>query len=152
MKLLAFLLLTAPLLVNAQTTIDVADNTMKVSGFATETIYYAFAEGDKIIFNFEEANGKELKEIEMRELDGGARFMDYKAKRVENKTVEIFKTGIYTFRFSNNALGGRVYVGFPLKGFQQAIKPNSLILMCIGGPKPIPLTRPKRSAIWLGAY
>lgn len=91
-----------------QTPIDVADNTLKVGGLGEEVFYYGFAEGDQLIFNFEEINGKELKEVEIIELPSSSKFMDYKTKKIENKTINITKTGIYKFRFSNSAISGRV--------------------------------------------
>ncbi|MBK7561211.1 MAG: hypothetical protein IPI68_06725 [Chitinophagaceae bacterium] len=88
--------------------IDVADNTLKVAAFGEEVFYYGFAEGDKLIFNFEELKGKELKEVEIIELPSNSKFMDYKTKKIENKNLEITKTGIYMFRFANTGLGGRI--------------------------------------------
>lgn len=94
---------------NSQTSpIDVAENTFKVGGLGEEVFYYGFAENDQLIFNFEELDGKELKEVEIIEMPGSSRFMDYKTKRTENKIITIYKTGIYKFRFANSALGGRV--------------------------------------------
>lgn len=91
-----------------QTIIDIADNTLKVAGLSEEVFYYGFAEGDQVIFNFQEVNGKELKEIEIVELPSSSKFMDYKSSKIENKTFNISKTGIYKFRFSNQALSGRI--------------------------------------------
>ncbi len=34
--------------------------------------------------------------------------MDYKTKKIASKTIEIARTAIYKFRFSNSALGGRI--------------------------------------------
>lgn len=92
----------------AQTAIDVMENTLKISGLSEESFYYGFAEGDQIIFNFEEVNGKELKEIEILEHPSSSKFMDYKSKKIINKTLNIHQTGIYKFRFSNSALAGRI--------------------------------------------
>jgi hypothetical protein len=91
-----------------QNTVDVVENTLKVTGLGEETFYYGFAEGDQLIFNFEELNGKELKEIEITELPTTSRFMDYKTTNIQNKVINIAKTGIYKFRFANSAIGGRV--------------------------------------------
>lgn len=88
--------------------IDVAENTLKIGRFGEEIFYYGFAEGDKMIFSFEEANGKELKEIEIVELPSSSKFMDYKTNRIQNKTITINRTGIYKFRFANSAISGRV--------------------------------------------
>lgn len=91
-----------------QTIIDVADNTLKVRSLGEEVFYYGFAEGDQLIFNFQELNGKELKEVEIVELPSSSKFMDYKTTKVENKKIDITKNSIYKFRFSNSAISGRV--------------------------------------------
>src|SRR5688500_19757097 len=88
--------------------IDVAETTLKIARFGEEIFYYGFAEGDKMIFSFEEANGKELKEIEIIELPSSSRFTDYKTSSIKNKTIIINRTGIYKFRFANAAVAGRV--------------------------------------------
>ena len=44
--------------VNAQSyPIDVFESTLKVAGFSEEAFYYGFAEGDQLVFNFEEVKG-----------------------------------------------------------------------------------------------
>ena len=91
-----------------QTPVDVSESTLKVSGFGEEVFYYGFSEGDQLIFNFSEVNGKELKELEIIELPSSSKFMDYKTKKIENKSINITKTGIYKFRFANSALSGRI--------------------------------------------
>lgn len=97
------------ILLNAQLpTITIAENTIKVGGASEEVFYYGLAEGDKLLFNFEELKGKELKEIEIVEMPGVSRFMDFKSKKIENKTLQITHTGIYKFRFSNSSLAGRI--------------------------------------------
>lgn len=92
----------------AQTPVDVAENTFKVGGLGEEVFYYGFAEGDQIIFNFTEENGKDLKEVEIIELPSSSKFMDYKIDKIENKTINVTHTGVYKFRFYNSAISGRV--------------------------------------------
>jgi len=104
---LAFILFSTRLL--GQTPIDVAENTFKVGILGGEQeFYYGFSEGDQLVFNFQEVNGKELKEVEIIELPSSSKFMDYKTKKVENKIINIQRTGIYKFRFSNSAISGRI--------------------------------------------
>lgn len=91
-----------------QNPVDVADNTLKVAAFGEEVFFYGFAEGDQLIFNFEEVKGKEIKEVEIIELPSSSKFVDYKTKKIENKTINITTTGIYKFRFSNSAMSGRI--------------------------------------------
>ncbi len=91
-----------------QSPIDVAVNNLKIGAISEEVFYYGFAEGDQIVFNFQEVNGKELKEVEIIELPTSSKFMDYKTKKIENKTIVVIATGIFKFRFSNSALSGRI--------------------------------------------
>ena len=95
-------------MLNAQTPIDVTESTLKINSFGDEVYYCGFAEGDQVIFNFEEVNGKELKEVEIIEMPSTSKFMDYKTTSISNKTLTITKTGIYKFRFANSAASGRI--------------------------------------------
>ncbi len=92
----------------AQVPIDISENTFKVAAFNEGVFYYGFCEGDQLIFNFEERNNKELKELEIVEMPGNSRFMDYKTKVISNKIISVPKTGIYKFRFANSSIGGRI--------------------------------------------
>jgi GH24 family phage-related lysozyme (muramidase) len=91
-----------------QEPIDVTDQTIRIGGLKEEEIYFGFAEGDKIIFNFKEADNKELKEIEIVEYPSNSKFSDYKTKIIENKTITVTKQGVYIFRFKNSAISGRI--------------------------------------------
>jgi hypothetical protein len=99
------LLITGIMLTTAiggQTPVDVAESAVKVNILGEEVVYFGFAEGDKLIFHFEEANGKDLKEVEIMEMPGTSRFIDYKTS-VINKTLTVPRTGIYKFKFTNSA-------------------------------------------------
>lgn len=91
-------------LTQGQQPIDVAESVVKVGIKGEEVVYYGFAEGDQLIFSFEEANGKEMKEVEILEMPANSRFMDIKTSKIENKTITIPRTAIYKFRFANSAL------------------------------------------------
>lgn len=60
------------------------------------------------IFNFEEVNGRALKEIEIVEYPSTSRFMDFKSSRVSDKILNVTRTGVYKFRFLNSAVAGRI--------------------------------------------
>lgn len=92
----------------AQNTVEVASGTAKISAMSDELMYYGFAEGDEIIFNIQVLDGKDLKEFEISEYQGSSKFMEYKTKRVDQKSIKVNKTGIYVFRYSNSALSKRV--------------------------------------------
>lgn len=108
-KILTIVLSFTAIICFGQTAIDIAENTLKIAPSSEEAFYFGFAEGDQLIFNFEEINGKELKELEISMLASSSIFMDYKTKKIENKTITIAQTGIYKFRFANaNIISGRV--------------------------------------------
>jgi hypothetical protein len=91
-----------------QEPIDVTDQTIKIGGLKEEELYFGFAAGDKIVFNFNQVDNKELKEIEIVEYPNNSKFSDYKTKQVENKNITVTKQGVYIFRFKNSALVGRI--------------------------------------------
>lgn len=107
-KMFLFLFLLSAGLLKAQQPVLVFESTLKVGAVGEEKFYYGFAEGDQIVFDFEEVNGKELKEIEVAEYPSSSKFMDYKSKKIVNKIIPVTRTGIYEFRFSNSSLGGRI--------------------------------------------
>lgn len=92
-----------------QTTIDVAENTVKLGVMTEDFFYYGFAEGDKMIFNFEMVTGKEIKELEITEYPSGFRFLELKPGKISNKIITIPRTGIYKFRFNNTAILPRAF-------------------------------------------
>lgn len=88
--------------------IDVAELTLKIDGNKTEELFYGFAEGDQIIFNFEELKGKELKELEIIELPNSSKFMDYKTSKIIDKKINVQKKSVYQFKFTTAAMAGRI--------------------------------------------
>lgn len=99
---------TLSLIGKAQSIIDIYESTMKIGAMGTEEYLCGLSEGDQLVFNFEEINGKELKELEIIELPSSSKFMDYKTTKIANKTLSITKTAIYKFRFTNSAISGRI--------------------------------------------
>lgn len=89
-------------------TVDVAQITLKVGAGKTKELYYGFAKGDQIVFNFEEVKGKPLKEIEIIELPTNSKFMDYKASSIVDKKFKVNKKAVYKFSFRNSSLAGRI--------------------------------------------
>lgn len=103
-----FLVLISPICVFATDAIEVADNTFKINSFGEEVFYFGFAEGDEIVFSFQEVNDNELKEIEIIEYPSSSKFMDFKTVFVQEKKIKVIKSGIYMFRFKNGAAKGRI--------------------------------------------
>ena len=99
---------TLSVTVFGQKTIDVAESSVKVGIKAEEEVYFGFAEGDQLIFSFEETGGKEMKEVEIVEMPSSSKFLEFKTSKIENKTINVARTAIYKFRFANGALLPRV--------------------------------------------
>jgi hypothetical protein len=91
-----------------QQVIDVTEQTIKVGGLKEEEIYLGFAKGDKIIFNFQEVNNKELKAVEIIEYPSSSKFSDFKSSSIQNKTLSVSKQGVYIFRIKNTNVIGRI--------------------------------------------
>ena len=103
------LLFSLPQILLCQERVDVADQTIKIGPKGEEVLYYGFAKGDQLIFNFDEIDGKELAEIEIVEMPENSRFKEYRIKSVRDKTLRVTHNGVYKFRFYNGALmKGRV--------------------------------------------
>ena len=110
MKIKLFLivnLLTINLILS-QTPIDITEQTIKVRAVSEEVLYFGFEEGDQIVFNLLEINGKEVKEVEIIEFPSSSKFSDFKTSKIENKTINVNSKGVYKFRFYNGSLGGRI--------------------------------------------
>ena len=88
--------------------IDVTDQTIRLGGGKKEELMFGFAAGDKIIFNFQEENSKDLKEIEIIEYPTLSRFSDYKTSRVKNKEIIVNQQGVFIFRLKNSSLAKRI--------------------------------------------
>jgi hypothetical protein len=88
--------------------VDVAQLTLKVGIGKTEELYYGFAEGDQIVFSFEEVKGKPIKEIEVAELPTNSKFTDYKTSSIVDQKVKANKKAVYSFTFRNSALAARI--------------------------------------------
>lgn len=92
----------------AQDILDITDQTLKIGGNKEEELYFAFAEGDRIVFNFQEIDKKELTEIEILEYPSNSKFSDFKTNKIDGKTIVVPRNGVYIFRFKNSAITGRI--------------------------------------------
>jgi hypothetical protein len=107
-NLIIFLICSSVLTLSAQSSIEVTDQTVKLDRQEDFELYFGFAAGDKILFSFEEINGKELKEIEILEYPNNSKFSEFKTKKIQNKTITIAKESIYVFKFKNSNIIGRI--------------------------------------------
>lgn len=91
----------------AQDTIDVVEKTIKVGSLAKITEYYGFAEGDKLIFNLEVENRKDIKDVTISEYPNSVKFADHSIGKVPNKVLNVSRKGIYVFEYYNSNISGR---------------------------------------------
>lgn len=106
--LLIYTILICSLILDAQppAALGVSQGSFKLSGLSDDNQYFGFAEGDQITFSFKEERGKNIQEMEVIEYPNTSRFSEFKFSKV-NHTLMIPKTGIYCFKLSNGAIGGR---------------------------------------------
>lgn len=86
--------------------VSVAQGSFKLAGLSVEDQYFGFAEGDQVTFAYTEERGKDIREIEVIEYPNTSRFSEFKFSKV-NQTLTIAKTGVYCFKLTNGAIGGR---------------------------------------------
>jgi len=90
------------------TPILVTDSTISLNFDETEELFFSFAEGDIIEFDFEMIKGKHFKEIEVYELPNNRIFSEFKAKKFSKKQIHIRNKGLYKFKFYSSSLTKRV--------------------------------------------
>lgn len=93
---------------DGQTPVVVVESTMKLGVMGEEIFYLGFAEGDKIVFDFEVTKGKDIKELEILEMPSTSRFMDYKSNKIVKKIISVPSTAIYKFRFTSSSVLPRI--------------------------------------------
>ncbi|RYY20821.1 MAG: hypothetical protein EOO04_19315 [Chitinophagaceae bacterium] len=84
--------------------VDVTDQTIRLGAGQKEELSFSFAAGEKIIFSFEEADGKELNEFEVIEQPAQSRFSAYRSTAIKNKEIVVHQEAIYVFRMRNTSL------------------------------------------------
>lgn len=91
-----------------QVPVTICESVLKLGAMSEENLYYSFQAGDYIVFDFEEINGKELKEIEIVELPSFSRYKNFRQSKVEDKRVYVNQKSVFQFRLKNGAAMGRV--------------------------------------------
>ena len=103
--ILAFAILTF-LSGKAQDTITIAETTFKMKGNHEESLFYGFAEGDKMIISLEEVQGKAIKEFEIIESPSTSKFMDINTAKI-TKELSIPRNAVYEFRIKTAFMAPR---------------------------------------------
>ena len=86
----------------------VTESTISLNVNETKELFFSFAEGDIIEFDFEMVKGKHIKEIEVIELPNNVVFSEFKAKNFTEKQIHIRNKGMYKFKFYSSSITKRV--------------------------------------------
>lgn len=86
--------------------VEVAQLTQRVGPNGEETLYYSFAEGDRIILTVEEEEGRKLKSIELIAYPDRIIFSHLETPGFVGQPIQILQTGVYSLRLTNNVLIG----------------------------------------------
>jgi len=87
----------------------VTESTISLNLEETEELFFSFAEGDIIEFDFEMVKGNNIKEIEVYELPNNKIFSEFKAENISKKQINIRNKGLYKFKFYSSSLTKRVF-------------------------------------------
>lgn len=88
--------------------INVADLQLKLEPGATEELYYGFADGDKVIFNIEEANGNYISEVSVMQYPDVHKYKRQNLTKVKAQEFTVTSKSVFVFRFHNATKGVRV--------------------------------------------
>ena len=96
------LLLTGSSL-SAQTPVDVYNRTFKIPPVSEDTMYFSFAKGDQVVFDFESTTGRDLMEFEVFQYPHMSKLRKDNQVKMKSEKVTIEETGVYWFRLANRS-------------------------------------------------
>jgi len=106
-KIIFLLHFLAYSIVGISQNIEVCDNTIKLNALKEESLYFAFAAGDEIIFEIKELDNKDISEIRIMEYPDVERFSAIKTSNIENKIIRVQKNVILVFELKNSTIQNR---------------------------------------------
>ena len=89
-------------LVLAQKPITVAEITLKIKPDSSEELLYGFAEGDQLLFTFEEDNNKKIGEVAVSEFPDVVKFRTIDTKKVKKQLITVNHKAVFKFLFKNS--------------------------------------------------
>jgi hypothetical protein len=88
--------------------IAVADLQLKLEPAGTQELLYGFAEGDRVIFTVEEANGNYVSEVSVMQYPETYKYKGQNIKKEKEQEFTVTNKSVFAFRFSNTTKGKRV--------------------------------------------
>ncbi|WP_141119705.1 hypothetical protein [Lutibacter agarilyticus] len=107
-KPLFLLFLICELAISQITPITIMSGSLKLPGMQYKQYTFAFAQGDRIVFNYKELKNKAINKIEVFEMPSKLKFSRFKPTSISNEIITVPQTGIYVFKFTNTSLSKRV--------------------------------------------
>lgn len=86
----------------------VADLQLKLEPADTQELLYGFAEGDRVIFTIEEANGNYVSEVSVLQYPETFKYKGQNVKKEKAQEFTVTNKSVFAFRFSNATRGRRV--------------------------------------------
>lgn len=92
-----------PLFTRAQapSRLEVCDLILRLKGNDVQEVYYGFAAGDQIIFDFSEVEGRPIAGVEIVEYPENVRYRELETAEVREKYIYVQTTGVYKFSVFN---------------------------------------------------
>lgn len=107
MKKIVFALLLVSAICFGQK-ITVADLQLKLEPADTQELLYGFAEGDRVIFTVEEANGNYVSEVSVMQYPETYKYKGQNVKKEKAQEFIVTNKSVFAFRFTNSTKGKRV--------------------------------------------
>lgn len=82
--------------------IEVCDLTFSLKGNESRDFFYGFAEGDQIVFSFEEQSGLPVSSVAVRIYPDNLRFEASQVARIQDKIIRVERASVVQFHFSND--------------------------------------------------
>lgn len=95
----AIITLISGSLAKAQDLIVVTEQTLQLQ--KSEELYFAFEDGDEIVFNFQTVDEKPINEVIVSQYPDDVKFSDYKMALIQDKKLKVNGKNIYKFEFKN---------------------------------------------------
>ena len=86
----------------SQEAVEVTTQQFTIGGQTVKEFWLGFAAGDKIVFNCEETKNREIAAIEIYKYPDNTAVFSAKAKKVENKIIEVPEDAAYLFCFKSS--------------------------------------------------
>ncbi|MFZ4427521.1 MAG: hypothetical protein ACOYOO_10210 [Saprospiraceae bacterium] len=81
--------------------VEVCDIVLRLKGNEVQEVYYGFASGDQILFDFREIEGRTVAAFEVAEYPDNIRYRELESAEILGRSVYVQATGVYKFSIRN---------------------------------------------------